>query len=530
MKNYIANKKKSIVLATSFILISMVLIPLVTSEMVEISGDRIFEIDEDFIDKGSFASHHKVLIEFATSTNCPFCPDQSNFLWGGLSGDFMVITMGCSHYTATAGYTPDISARLIELGQGGLGYPTSWFDGGYTRVTGGGGGAPAALQNAYNVCQSRTVADVDITLFPVWRSDDTLDVTVYVDNTGSSTYNGHIHVYVLEKTSRWYSYSGPPYQDLFLQYAMNQDITVSAGDTWIGEADGWSFPDTTSYNTLVVASVFTRSTMDTDETEIAEPGGGGDDDDDDDDDYNPPIPIPKTKISEPGLGDIINGTVTITGTSHHPEGDQKIKWTLVKIDDGGWVETDDPIYWSYEWDTTTVEDGEHILSAVCSDGIKQSAIYQTSVDVKNDEDEPDPEKIPDLTGEGTIGWSGIKPKLVIQGEFTIENVGDAESELDWEIGDTPDWGDWTFMPSEGYDLTPEDGEFTVDVLLVAPDETNQEFTGEIKVVNSDDGSDYITVPVSLTTPKFKGEIFSLLLQFLDQHPRILPILKILIGL
>jgi len=86
------------------------------------------------------------------------------------------------------------------------------------------------------------------------------------------------------------------------------------------------------------------------------------------------------------------------------------------------------------------------------------------------------------------------------------------------------------MPSEGYDLTPEDGEFTVDVLLVAPDETNQEFTGEIKVVNSDDGSDYITVPVSLTTPKFKGEIFSLLLQFLDQHPRILPILKILIGL
>ena len=41
MKSYIVNKKKSIVLATSFILISMVLIPLVTSEMAEISGDRI---------------------------------------------------------------------------------------------------------------------------------------------------------------------------------------------------------------------------------------------------------------------------------------------------------------------------------------------------------------------------------------------------------------------------------------------------------------------------------------------------------
>jgi len=525
------NRKKSIVLATSFVLISMVLIPLVTGEIdnVQISDDEIINIDESFIDPASFASHHKVLIEFATASDCPFCPYQESAL-PQIAGDKQVITMACSHYAPSAGYTPSIIQRLTELGQTGIGYPTSWFDGGYTRVTGGSSTILTQLQAAYNACQSRTVADVDITLFPVWQQDDTLDVTVYVDNTGGSTYDGHIHVYVLEETSRWFNINGQPFNDVFLSYAMNQDITVAAGDTWIGNSNGWSYPSTTRENTLVVASVFTRSTGLTDETEASEPGSGGDDDDDDDDN-GPPLLIPKTKISEPGTGDVINGTVTISGTSHHPEGDQKIKWTMVKIDDGAWVVTDETIYWSLEWDTSTVEDGPHVISAICSDGVKQSGIYQVNVEVRNEEEIPDPEKIPDLDGEGTISWSGIKPKLVITSEFIIENTGDSESELDWEIGDTPDWGDWTFMPDEGYDLTPEDGEITVDVLLVAPDEKNQEFSGEIKVVNKQDGSDYIIIPVSLTTAKYKGfDLNPFILRFFEQHPRMFPILRILLDL
>jgi hypothetical protein len=87
------------------------------------------------------------------------------------------------------------------------------------------------------------------------------------------------------------------------------------------------------------------------------------------------------------------------------------------------------------------------------------------------------------------------------------------------------------MPEEGYDLTPEDGEITVDVLLVAPEEKNQEFSGEIKVVNKEDGSDYVTIPVSLTTTKYKGfDLLPYLIRFFEQHPMMFPILRILLGL
>ena len=98
--------------------------------------------------------------------------------------------------------------------------------------------------------------------------------------------------------------------------------------------------------------------------------------------------------------------------------------------------------------------------------------------------------------------------------------------LDWEVVDTPDWGDWSFTPSEGFDLNPEDGIFSVDVILVAPEEKNQEFTGDIKVVNKEDSSDYITIPVSLVTSKSKGfDIYPLLIRFLEQYPMIFPLLR-----
>jgi len=525
MKNYVNSKKKSLVMATSIVLLSMVLIPIVTGEIdnVQISDGEIVNIDESFIDPASFASHHKVLAEFGTTTSCPYCVSHKNYL-PLVAGDFQYITLVANMNSAA-------SSRCGELGISGV--PDTYFDGKYTHVLGG-VSSVSPLQNAYNVCQSRTVADIDVTLFAVWDSvDSTIDTTVYIDNTGGSTYNGHLHVYVIEKLSRWVnSNDGGNYHNAMLGYAINKNIIVDAGDTLIESSNTFSFPAMDQSNILVVATVFTQSTNYVDETDIAEPSSGGDDDDDDDDDNGPPLLIPKTKITEPGTGDIINDTVTISGTSHHPEGDQKIKWTMVKIDDGAWVETDDTIYWSLEWDTNTVEDGPHVISAVCSDGVKQSGIYQVNVEVRNDEEEPpDPEKIPDLDGEGTISWSGIKPKLVITSEFIIENTGDSESELDWEIGDTPDWGDWTFMPDEGYDLTPEDGEITVDVLLVAPDEKNQEFSGEIKVVNKQDGSDYITIPVSLTTTKYKGfDLYPFILRFFEQHPMLFPIIRILLGL
>ena len=108
----------------------------------------------------------------------------------------------------------------------------------------------------------------------------------------------------------------------------------------------------------------------------------------------------------------------------------------------------------------------------------------------------------DLDCEGSLNWDNIKPDTTVQGSFIILNDGTPGSQLDWEISEYPtDWGSgWSITPSNGDDLTPEDGKITVQVSVIAPNQENMEFTGEIKVVNKENSSDMCTISVKLVTP------------------------------
>jgi len=108
--------------------------------------------------------------------------------------------------------------------------------------------------------------------------------------------------------------------------------------------------------------------------------------------------------------------------------------------------------------------------------------------------------VPDLDCVGSLSWTNVAAGGTVTGEFTVENIGDPSSLLDWEIDDYPDWGIWIFTPSSGYDLKPEDGQITVDVTVIAPDVQNTEFTGNVTIVNKEDSSDFCTISVSLATP------------------------------
>ena len=133
-----------------------------------------------------------------------------------------------------------------------------------------------------------------------------------------------------------------------------------------------------------------------------------------------------------------------------------------------------------------------------------------------------------LQGNGVLGWVDVEPGSTVTGSFTIENVGDPGSMIDWEVIVWPDWGDWTFTPASGEGLTPEDGPLTVQVSVVAPDERNEEFSGHVKIVNIDDSSDSCLIHVSLVTPK-NNAISTSFMEFLEQHPHLFPILRRLLG-
>ena len=54
--------------------------------------------------------------------------------------------------------------------------------------------------------------------------------------------------------------------------------------------------------------------------------------------------------------------------------------------------------------------------------------------------------IPDLDCEGELYFVDVEPGSTIFGIFSVENIGEPESLLDWEIESHPDWGTWTLNP------------------------------------------------------------------------------------
>jgi hypothetical protein len=108
---------------------------------------------------------------------------------------------------------------------------------------------------------------------------------------------------------------------------------------------------------------------------------------------------------------------------------------------------------------------------------------------------------PDLDASGSLSWDDVEPGSTVTGSFKLKNIGDPCSELDWTITNIPDWGSWTFNPSSGNNLAPEDGEKAISVSCVAPMEGLETFTGEIQPRNNDgsNGIDFARIPVSLTT-------------------------------
>jgi hypothetical protein len=107
--------------------------------------------------------------------------------------------------------------------------------------------------------------------------------------------------------------------------------------------------------------------------------------------------------------------------------------------------------------------------------------------------------VPDLDCDGIIYLDDVEPGETVTGEFTVENVGDPESLLDWEIESHPDWGTWSFDPYWGEDLIPEDGVITIQVEIIFPEE-NFEPYGYVKIVNSEDPDDFCIIDIVIQWP------------------------------
>jgi predicted transcriptional regulator len=116
---------------------------------------------------------------------------------------------------------------------------------------------------------------------------------------------------------------------------------------------------------------------------------------------------PHVEITQPDLGDTVEGVVEIHITAWDEDGVLDIEMVFVRIDGGSWEEATfieyegDYSYWVFEWDTTEEEDGEHHIYAKAWDGQDHSEEDVIMVIVDNSEG-------------GESPWlSGILPALIL---------------------------------------------------------------------------------------------------------------------
>jgi hypothetical protein len=142
-------------------------------------------------------------------------------------------------------------------------------------------------------------------------------------------------------------------------------------------------------------------------------------------------------------------------------------------------------------------------------------------------DEPPEPGTPNLDCSGSLSWTNIEPGATVVGSFQVQNIGDAGSLLNWTVNTSSiTWGTWSFTPTSGEDFTPEDGQVTVHVSVVAPNEKNSEFQGYLRVENQDNSTDFCLIPVYLKTPLSQDLYFQQFFErIFQQFPHAFPLLR-----
>jgi len=202
---------------------------------------------------------HTVLGEYGTASWCPHCPGvctKLDNIYQSGDYDFIYVSLVDDLNSAAQG-------RCNELGVSS--YPDTFFD---VQYEVSGNLAQSVFENAIANAEDDPVADIGIVLSATWEGGGDIGVTVNVTNNEASTYNGHCHVYITEIESRYDNQGGVPYDFGLLDYAVNEDFTVAAGNTWNETTtwDGSSWMPLEQSNVKIIAAVYDQSTGYVDES------------------------------------------------------------------------------------------------------------------------------------------------------------------------------------------------------------------------------------------------------------------------
>ena len=92
--------------------------------------------------------------------------------------------------------------------------------------------------------------------------------------------------------------------------------------------------------------------------------------------------VPEVEIVVPYEDDLLSGTVNITANATDDEGIKSVKFRI--DDDSVWTDmTEDDEFWVGDWDSDSVEDGNHTIHVIAYDTIDQSTETMVNVTIDN---------------------------------------------------------------------------------------------------------------------------------------------------
>jgi len=199
--------------------------------------------------QGSQEITHTVLVEDGTWTECKNCPEVAKTVHDLYeSGDynFYYISMIDDEKTASTHLKDDYNI---------LGFPTIFIDGGYGVITGS-NNFESVFKDKISAAKSRDTPALHLNVTATLNENkDQMKIHVFAENYGTKEYTGRLKVYLTQIISSLNDYEGNPYHFGFLDYIINEDITINAKENILKDKT-WNVSSLDPDNLMIIATIF----------------------------------------------------------------------------------------------------------------------------------------------------------------------------------------------------------------------------------------------------------------------------------
>jgi len=199
---------------------------------------------------------HFVLAEMLSTTWCPNCPRAEH----AISDLYETGEYPFHFVTLVIDSDPVVNPVAVKRARwlSAAYIPMLYLDGGYKVADN-----VNAYGAAINEVAQRDVHELEMDINALWAGNAEIAITVSITNRESSTYVGHLRVYVTEIVSRWNDEDGDPIPYALLDFALNKYVSIPAGETYTetatfdGKEDhaGNTYGDIDMENIQIVGSV-----------------------------------------------------------------------------------------------------------------------------------------------------------------------------------------------------------------------------------------------------------------------------------